>query len=153
MQRASTQSKSVGIAGRKGLVNFNDVRIVTAGTTDAVGTKHLVQSEVGLFASRMSGGNQPHATQEVTEGGGVGLEIDLGTLRPLASYATLVQTETTGHLASTRENGRRNRFGLIVTGTQEQKKVALLGMRSTTLYRSMRTSPRPRKRRSHRNRS
>ena len=136
-----------------GLVNFSDVRIVIVGTIDANGTKHLVQSEVELFASRMSGGNQPHATQEVTEGVGVGLGIDLGTLKPLASHATLAQTEMTGHLASTRENGRRNRFALIVTGTQEQKKVVLLGMRSTTLYHNMRTLLRPRKRRSHRNKS
>jgi len=153
MQRASTQSKSVGIVGRKGLVNSSDVRIVIVGMTGAIGKKHLVQSEAELFASRMSGGNQRHATQEVTEGGGVGLEIDLGTLRPLAWRATPAQTETIGHLASTRENGRRNRFVSIATGTQEQKRVVLLGMRSTTLYRNTRTSPQPKTRKSHRNRS
>jgi len=133
-------------------VNFSDVRIVTVGTTDGIGTKRPVQSEVVLFASRMSGGNQRHATQEATAGGGVGLEIDLGTLKPLVSRATLARTETTGHLASTHENGRRNRFASIVTGIQEQKKAVLLGMRSITLYHNMKTLPRPKKLRSRRNR-
>ena len=153
MQRVSTQLKSVEIVGRRGLVNFSDVQIVIVGTTDVIGTRHLVQSEAGAFVSPMSGGNQHRVTQGVTQEDGVGLVIDLGTLRPLASPAIPAQTEMIGHSALTHESGRRNRFALIVTGTQEQKRVVWLGMKNTTLYRSMRTLPRPKKRRSRRNRS
>ena len=126
---------------------------MTVDTTDVIGTKPLVLNEVEAFASPMSGGNRRRETQEVKEGDGGGLAIDLGMLRPLASHATLAQMETTGRSVSTRENGRRNRFALIVTGTQEQKKVVSLQTKNTTLYRNMRTLPQPKKRRSHRNRS
>ena len=136
----------------KGSVNFSDAQIVTAGTTDVIGTRHLVQSEVGAFAFRMSGGNRRHATREVTQGGGVGSAVDLGTLRRLALRVKPALMETIGRLVSTHENGRRNRFALIVTGTQEQRKAVSLGTRNTTLYSSTRTLPEPKKRRSHRNR-
>jgi hypothetical protein len=133
-------------------VNFSDVRIAIVGTTDVIGTKRLVPNEAGVFVSRMSGGNQHRATREVTEGDGVGLAIDLGTLRPPVSHAILARMGMIEHLASTRENGRRNRSALTVTGTQEQKKVVSLRMRSTTLCRSMRTSLRLKMRKSPRNR-
>jgi len=145
------QLKNVKTVDIRGLVNSSDVQIVIVDTIDEIGTKHLVQSEVGVSVSRMSGGNPRHGTREVTKGGGVGLETDLGTLRLLVSPVTPAQTETIEHLASTHENGRRNRFALIGTGTQEQK-VVLLGMKNITLYRSTRTLPRLRKRRSHRSR-
>ena len=122
-------------------------------TTDVIGTKRLAQNEVGAFVSRTLGGNQHHATREVTEGDGAGLVTDLGTPRPPASHGIPAQMEMTGHSASTRENGKRNRFALIVTGTQGQKKVGLPGMRNTILYRSMRTLPQPKKRKSRQSRS
>ena len=153
MQKVSEQSKSVEIVGRKGLVNFTDVQIVIVGTTDVIGTRHLVQSEVGVFVSRTSGGNRRHATQEVMEGDGVGLATDLGTLRPLELHVTPAQTETIGHLASTHGNGKRSRFALIGIGTQEQKRAASLEMRNTILCRSMRTLLQPKRQRSRRNRS
>ena len=153
MQKVSTRSKNVEIVGRKDLVNFSDVPIVIVGTTDVIGTRHLAQSAVGVFAFLMSGGNQHHATQEVTEEDGVGLAIDLGTLRLLVLRVIPAQTEMTGHLASTHENGRRSRFALIGTGIREQKKAVSLGMRKVTLYHNTRTLPRPKRQRSPRNRS
>ena len=153
VQRVSTQSRSVETVDRKGLVNFNDVQIAIVGTTDVTGTKHLVQNEVGVFVSRTSGGNQHHATQEVTEGGGAGSVTGRGTLRPPALHATPARTEMTGHLASTQENGRRNKFALIVTGTRGPKRVELLGTRNITLYCSMRILRRLKKQRSHRSKS
>lgn len=152
-QRVSTQSKSAEIMGRKDSVNSSGVQIVIVDMADVIGTKHLVQSEVGVFVSQTSGGNQRHVTQEVTEGGGAGLVTDLGMLKPPASHVIPAQTGMTGRLASTRGNGRRNRFASIVTGTQEQKKVGLLGTRNTTLYHNMRTLPRTKKPRSHRSKS
>ena len=146
-------SKSVRVAGKRGLVNSSDVQIEIVGTTDAIGMKHPVQSEAGAFVSRTLGGSRLRATRELTEGDGVGLAIDLGTLRPLASRVTPAQTETVEHLASTHGSGRRNRFASTVTGTQERKKVVLLGMRNTTLCHSMKILLRQKKRRLLRSKS
>jgi hypothetical protein len=121
------------------LVNFSGVRIEIVGTIDALGTKHLVQNEAAVFVSRMLDGSQRHGTQTVMEGDGVGLAIGLGTSRPLASPVTPVQTEVTEHLASIRGSGKKNRFALTVTGTQERKKVVLLETRSITLCPSTKT--------------
>ena len=152
-QRVSTQSKSAEIMGRKDSVNSSGVQIVIVDMADVIGTKHLVQSEVGVFVSRTSGGNQRHATQEVMEGDGVGLATDLGMLRPLELHVTPAQTETIGHLALTHGNGKRSRFALIGIGTQEQKRAVSLEMRNTTLCRSTRTLLQPKRQRSRRNRS
>lgn len=153
MQRVSTQSKSAEMAGKRGLVNFSDVQIEIVGTTDAIGTKHLVQNEAGASVSRMWGGNLRRAIREVTEGDGVGLATDLGMLRLLASHVTPAQTETVEHLVSTHGNGRRSKFASTATGTRERKKVVLLAMKNTTLCRSTKILQRQKKRRLLRNRS
>lgn len=144
--------KNVEITGKRGLVNSSDAQIVIVGTNDVIGMKRLVQNGAVASVSQMLGGSQRHITQEVTEADGVELATDLGTLRPLASYATPAQTVTVEHLALTHGNGRRSRFASIATGIQERKKVALLGMRNTTLCRSTKTLLQQRKRRLPRNR-
>lgn len=145
------QSKSVEMACKRDWVNFSVVLIGTVDTTDAIGTKRLVLNEVGAFVYRTLDGNQHHAVREVMREGGVGLAIGPGTLKPPASCVTQAQTETIERLASTHENGRRNRFALTVTGTQERRKVVLPGMMNTTLWLNTKTLLRRRRQRLHRN--
>jgi hypothetical protein len=152
-QRVSTRSKSVERVGKRGLVNSSDAQIEIVGTTDVTGTKLLVPNEVGASVSRTLGGSQRRVTRGVTQEDGEGLAIDLGTLRPLASRVTPAQTEMVEHSASTRGNGRRNRFVSTATGTQGQKKVAWLEMRNTITYRGMKILLQQKKRRLLRNKS
>ena len=139
------------MACKRDLVNFSVVPIGIVDMTDATGTKRLVLNEVGVSVYRTLDGNQRHAVQEVVREGGVGLAIDLGTLKPLVSRVTPAQTEMIERLDSTHENGRRNRFALTVTGTQEQKKVVLPGMMNTTLWLNTKTLLQLRRQRLHRN--